>query len=121
MTPPSEATTLLALARGVADGRHRLPDMSQARATCLLARQAFEHTVDALLDARGLACPAAGMRTRLIALGQAYQADPERVSYRASTAWARLSNACHHHAYELSPSLNEARALVDEVEWLSGR
>lgn len=95
--------------------------MSQARATCLLTRQAFERTVDDLLDARGLACPAASMRTRLITLGQAYSSDPEGIAYRASAAWSRLSSACHHHAYELSPSLSEAQALVDEVAWLSGR
>lgn len=95
--------------------------MSQARAVCLLTRQAFEQVVDALLAARQLACPAASMRARLISLGQAYGHDPERLAYRASNAWAQLSGACHHHAYELSPSPSDARMLVDEVEWLSCR
>ena len=95
--------------------------MSQARAVCLLTRQAFEQVVDVLLEAQQLACPAASMRARLISLGQAYGHDPERVAYRASTAWAQLSGACHHHAYELAPSLSEARRLVDEVDWLSCR
>jgi len=112
---------LLALARDVADGRHQVPGMSQARAVCLLTRQALEQVVDALLDARHLACPAASMRARLISLGQAFGSDPEHVAYRAETAWSRLSAACHQHAYELSPSLSEARALVDEVTWLSRR
>jgi hypothetical protein len=110
---------LLALARDVADGRHQVPGMSQARAVCLLTRQAFEQVVDTLLDARHLSCPAASMRVRLISLGQAFESEPEHVAYRAETAWSRLSAACHHHAYELSPSLREARTLVDDVGWLS--
>jgi len=110
---------VLALARDVADGRHQVPGMSQARAVCLLTRQAFEQIVDALLESRHLACPTASMRARLISLGQAFGSDPERAAYRAETAWSRLSAACHHHAYELSPSLREARTLVDDVGWLS--
>lgn len=120
MTSSDGPADLLALARDVADGRHHVPGMSQARAVCLLARQAFEQVVDALLDARHLACSAASMRARLISLGQAFDSEPEHVAYRAETAWSRLSAACHYHAYELSPSLSEARALVEEVAWLGG-
>ena len=119
MTSSDGAADLLALAWDVADGRHQVPGLSQARAVCLLTRQAFEQVVDALLDARHLACPAASMRARLIGLGQAFGSDPEHVAYRAEAAWSRLSAACHHHAYELSPSLKEARSLVDEVAWLN--
>ena len=121
MTSSDGPADLLALARDVADGRHQVPGMSQARAVCLLTRQAFEQVVDALLDIRHLACPAASMRARLISLGQAFGTDPDHVAYRADTAWSRLSGACHHHAYELSPSLSEARTLVDDVAWLSSR
>lgn len=121
MTNSDGPADLLAFARDVADGRHQVPGRSQARAVCLLTRQALEQVVDALLDARHLACPAASMRARLISLGQAFGADPEHVAYRAETAWSRLSAACHHHAYELSASLSEARTLVGEVAWLSGR
>lgn len=121
MTSTDGADELLALARDVADGRHQVPGMSQARAVCLLTRQAFEQVVDALLAAYHLSCPAASMRARLISIGQAYGSDPEHVAYRAETAWSRLSAACHHHAYELSPSLSEARMLTEEVAWLSDR
>lgn len=119
MTSADGPADLLALAREVADGRHQVPGMSQARAVCLLTRQAFEQVVDALLDAHHLGCPAASMRARLITLGQAYGSDPQHVAYRAEAAWSRLSAACHHHAYELSPSLNESRTLVDDALWLS--
>ena len=95
--------------------------LSQARAACLLTRQALEQVVDALLAERRLGCPAAGMRVRLICLAQAYTGEPREVAYRAETAWRLLSSACHHHAYELSPSLGEALALVEEVRWLAGQ
>ena len=121
MTTSDGPADLLALARDVAEGRHQVPGMSQARAVCLLTRQAFEQVVDALLKDRHLACPAASMRAQLISLGEAFSSDPEHMAYRAETAWSRLSAACHHHAYELSPSLSEARALVEEVSWLSAR
>jgi len=91
---------------------------NSARAACLLARQALEAVVNDLLAGRGLGCPEGSMRSRLIALGQAYAEEPE-VAYRASTAWWRLSTACHHHAYELDPTPAEAASVVADVRWLA--
>ncbi|HEX8487805.1 MAG TPA: hypothetical protein VF642_04610 [Propionibacteriaceae bacterium] len=102
----------------LAQGSASLAGTSSPRAACLLARQALESVVDGLLLDRGLGCPEATMRSRLIALGQAYADHPE-VAYRASTAWWRLSNSCHHHAYELDPTPAEAAAVVADVRWLA--
>jgi hypothetical protein len=102
----------------LARGTRSLAGTSSPRAACLLARQALESVVDALLLNRGFGCPAATMRSRLIALGQAYAGQPE-VAYRASTAWWRLSNSCHHHAYELDPTPAEAATVVADVRWLA--
>ncbi len=110
---------LVTLASAVCDGRHPVPGMSRTRAACLIARQALGQIVDALLARKLLACPEASMRARLICLGQAYADDPRHIGYRADTAWRRLSVACHHHAYELSPASGEARALIDDVRWLA--
>ncbi|MFL5406415.1 MAG: hypothetical protein ACJ79O_11210, partial [Myxococcales bacterium] len=34
---------------------------------------------------------------------------------RADYAWSRLSQACHHHAFELAPTAAEARHLINLV------
>ena len=110
----------LTAAEQLAAGSSSLAGCNSARAACLIARQALERLVDELLEARGLACPEASMRTRLIALGQAW-ADEADVGYRAATAWWRLSAACHHHAYELDPTLAEAASAIADVRWLAKR
>ena len=102
----------------LAQGSRSLAGTSSPRAACLLARQALESVVDRLLLDRGFGCPGATMRSRLVTLGQAYAGQPE-VSYRASTAWWRLSNTCHHHAYELDPTPAEAATVVADVCWLA--
>ena len=66
MTSSDGPAALVALAPDVEDGRSQAPGMSQARAVFLITRRAFEQIVDALLDARHLACRAASMRARLI-------------------------------------------------------
>lgn len=32
------------------------------------------------------------------------------------SAWDQLLHACHHHAYELTPMLGEARDLLSRVQ-----
>lgn len=119
MSEKATVDDLVTLASAVCDGQHPVPGMSRARAACLIARQALEQIVNALLARKLLACPEATMRARLICLGQAYASDPREIGYRADTAWRRLSTACHHHAYELSPAPGEARALINDVRWLA--
>lgn len=116
-TATASAAELLASAEEICAGRLPVPGLSQSRAACLLTRQALEQTVDALLTARGMGCPGASMRARLICLTEAY-ADADGLAQRADAAWHRLSAACHHHAYELSPTAAEAAFLTGEVRWL---
>jgi len=47
---------------------------------------------------------------------------PDELAERTAFLWATLSHACHHHAYELSPNVDEingwiadAEAVVDEL------
>jgi hypothetical protein len=54
----------------------------------------------------------------LICLAAAYSDQAEPVNDLVS-AWDQLSVACHHHAYELTPTLGEARDLLVRVQ--SGR
>lgn len=110
----------LAAADLLARGAETLAGSNSARAACLLARQALEQVVDDLLEARDFGCPEASMRSRLIALGQAWAEQPD-VGYRAATAWWRLSASCHHHAYELDPTPAEAAGAITDVQWLAAR
>ncbi|WP_375426067.1 hypothetical protein [uncultured Friedmanniella sp.] len=108
----------LAAADLLTGGAQTLAGSNSARAACLLARQALEQVVNDLLAARGFGCPDASMRSRLIALGQAWAEQPA-VGYRAATAWWRLSASCHHHAYELDPTPAEAASAIADVRWLA--
>ena len=120
MTNASFVAGALHAADVLVRGSQPLVGSSSARAACLLARQSLEQVVNDLLDARGFGCPEASMRSRLIALGQAWADQPE-IGYRAATAWWRLSAACHHHAYELDPTPAEAAGAVADVRWLARR
>ena len=89
-----------------------------ARAACWVARSALEDELRSLLRVKGADVEGANMRSVLVALRVVAGDDPG-VTLRAEYAWARLSDASHHHAYELAPTLGEARALVDLVEWIA--
>lgn len=119
-TVVASAAELLASANRVCQGQIPIPGMSRPRAACLLTRQALEQVIDGLLDGQQSGCPDASVRVRLICLAHAYDDDPELVR-RTVAAWHQLSNACHHHSYELGPTLGEAESIVDEVTWLSKR
>lgn len=102
----------LALASAMLDGRIVVPGSQSARIAALLARQALEDTVMGLC-AQGMS--QASMRTRLSYLrvfADSHTADS------AAIAWHGLSQACHHHAYELTPSRGEVSRLIDLVATL---
>ena len=102
---------LLLLARAQLDAG----DAGANRRACWLARSAMEEALDHLLAARDVAPgPRASTRAKLTCLEVAYEDDRALVS-RAQYTWARLSDACHHHAYELAPTALEALGLLDAV------
>jgi hypothetical protein len=57
------------------------------------------------------------MRSLLSCLEVA-SADEPGVAERTEFAWSRLSNACHQHAFELSPTLIEVEAMIATVRLL---
>lgn len=91
---------------------------SRHRIACWLARSALEQVVRDLLAARGRQTGGATMASLLTCLEVAYESDP-LVADRAEFAWARLSNACHQHAFELSPAASEVANLVKLVTQLA--
>ncbi|MBW9208631.1 hypothetical protein KV100_03115 [Mumia sp. zg.B21] len=115
--PPTVSVLLLVQADGlIADseqgGRHSL------RIACWLTRAALEQRVAELLDAKGWDAGRANMRSRLSCLESAYAADDDVVASQAEYAWAALSRVCHKHAYELAPTVTEARHLGTVVAGL---
>jgi len=75
------------------------------RAAALLARQALEQGLDAYWRSKGLKLDALGTRPQLICL-EAYLPDRD-LAARANDAWSNLTQACHHHPYELAASHGE--------------
>ncbi|MCD0449223.1 hypothetical protein LO762_08490 [Actinocorallia sp. API 0066] len=77
----------------------------QTRTVAFLLRLALEHEVDAFwLRAALPTLPRAPMRTQLLCL-TAYTAPS--TAARLHSLWSQLSQACHYHSYELSPTVHE--------------
>lgn len=88
---------------------------SSARLAAFLARQALEELVVERCHALGVDVRGASMRSRLVILASL---DTTKRADAAALAWNGLSSACHHHAYELAPSVPEVRALCAAVATL---
>ncbi|ORM37157.1 hypothetical protein BFL43_05045 [Williamsia sp. 1135] len=85
---------------------------NSARLAAFVARQAVEALVDERLKVVGAECAGASMRTRLAILRSL---DGAERTARAEFAWNQLSACCHHHAYELAPTVGEVRVLCERV------
>lgn len=89
------------------------------RAAALLGRQGLEVALDRFWDRTLPPLKRASRRTQLMCLGH-YLRDGE-LAEGLSTAWAALSRACHHHAYELSPTAPELDRWLGTTERLAAR
>jgi hypothetical protein len=83
------------------------------RAAALLARQALEQGLDGYWLRRKMRLEACGTRQQLLCLRE-YLGD-DALAGRAHHTWAALSQACHHHAYELAPGHGELRTWLGTV------
>lgn len=90
------------------------------RRACWLARAALEQLVVELLTARGIGPQTMSERAKLSCLEGAYTDHRDMVA-GIEYAWSRLSEACHQHAYELTPTHQEAGHLVGLVGKLRGQ
>ena len=111
-------TDLTLQARLLLDGGVALSNQS-IRAACWLARLALEDAVRQALVAKNLDPGDASMRSLISCLESAYSDDRPDLVIHAEYAWAGLSRAAHYHAFELSPTLSEARNLLALVGGLS--
>jgi hypothetical protein len=109
MTP----TQLLAAAQRLLDR----PDARTAgiwpRAAALLARQALEQGLDQYWRGKGLKLAEVATRPQLICL-ETYLPEHD-LGARANHVWWNLTQACHHHPYELPPSHSELSGWLASV------
>lgn len=109
---------LLLSARRTLAGQTNLPPAHASRAAALFTRCALESFIDAELDRLltqlGLDHENAGSSTRVRLVCLAVLADRPSVA-EIDWCWNTLSTACHHHAYELSPTHHEVAHLIDRV------
>jgi hypothetical protein len=109
MTAPTPLALLVA-ARTALDRPGGLGGSAWARSTALLTRQALEGALAAYWSARAPGMESCSAKCQLLAL-PFYVDDPNIRA--AHQTWAALSNACHHHAYDLSPTAVELRDWLD--------
>ncbi len=84
------------------------------RAAAFLGRQALEDAMDWVWLTRAPGLEDCAKRAQLLCLAR-YLED-ERLAEVAANVYGRLSFACHHHPYELSPTAGELTAWFDDVE-----
>jgi len=105
-----------------ADELLRLSDPGTAglwpRAAALLALEALETGLRRQWQRQSLELAGCAMRTQLICLRSYLEDAP--LAARTSHAWAALTRACHHHAYELAPTVSELQSWFIVVRDLIG-
>jgi hypothetical protein len=110
----AQVTRYLLIAEAFLTGEMRIQRVPSARAACWVARRGLETMVPLLLRLRCVDVGRASMNVQLICLRVSYVDNPALFSGLAS-AWDQLSRACHHHAYELTPTITEVRELIGRV------
>lgn len=99
---------------GMAAAQLRSSNAHSNRVACWLARAAAEEAIDALLIDKGVDARAASGRSKLSSLAAVY-GESSDIPHQAHYVWTRLSEACHQHAYRLSPIYAEVAHLINLV------
>ena len=115
-----DSRAMLAVARDLLERPNPYTAGIWPRASALLIRHALEATLDDLWRRRAPGLERCSMRAQLLCLPAYLPADLD-LAARTSFAWAGLSRASHHHAYELPPAAVELSTWIDVVERLAGR
>ena len=93
------------------------------RAAALLTRQVLEEKLDRLWDDYHRYMKNTSRFTQLACLKQLARDGRVAVdtvtSEDAHSAWVALSRACHHHEYDLTPTISEIELLISQVEQLA--
>lgn len=86
------------------------------RATAILARQALEASLSELWTKREVRIGWASERSQLLCLPQVLE--NRALAADATLAWNALSEACHQHPYDLSPTADELAGWLEIVDEL---
>lgn len=83
------------------------------RSGAVLARQALEEALRILWSTTTPELADTSMRAQLLCATDRIDAE---TAGQLSYTWAALSRACHHHAYELAPTVGELTGWIDDVD-----
>lgn len=108
----AEAVAALGYADALLAGRVVPESGNVARLSAFVARQAVEWLIDERCAELGVACPQARTASKLAVLKSL---DHTETGPTLIYAWNRLSECCHQHAYELSPTVAEVAAVCRSV------
>ena len=89
------------------------------RAAAHLTRQALEESLRRFWADRAPKLADVSMKAQLACLPE-YFADTD-LAGRLRVTWGRLSEACHHHAYELAPTVGELGRWIEVVSAFDAR
>ncbi|ALM19131.1 hypothetical protein [Mycobacteroides abscessus] len=110
----SGAQLLLARAEALLDSPDGAAVGNSARLAAFLARQAVEELIDARCAAvTGVQSVVGTARAKLAVLKSL---DTTPAGAALVDAWHQLTGFCHHHAYQLSPTVAEVRAQCAVVQ-----
>ena len=110
----SDAEALLARADKLLDSPDRTVLGNSARLAAFLARQAVEDLIDArCAELTGVQVVVGTARAKLAVIKAL---DKTPAGPALIDAWHQLTGFCHHHAYQLSPTVAEVRAQCAAVE-----
>ncbi|SKM38625.1 Uncharacterised protein [Mycobacteroides abscessus subsp. abscessus] len=109
-----DAELLLTRAHALLDSPDGAAVGNSARLAAFLARQAVEDLIDARCAAlTGVQTVVGNARAKLAVLKSL---DTTPAGAALVDAWHQLTGFCHHHAYQLSPTVAEVRAQCAAVE-----
>jgi hypothetical protein len=107
MTPAQILAAADALAEpGQSTGTHGWP-----RVVAVLARHAIEESLRQYWALREPGMEYCTWHAQLLCL--TVYLSKRQLARETAAAWSDLSRACHHHPYELAPTANELRDLLD--------
>lgn len=110
----TDAEALLARADKLLDSPDRTALGNSARLAAFLARQAVEDLIDTrCAELTGVPVVVGTSKAKLAVLKSL---DKTPAGPALIDAWHQLTGFCHHHAYQLSPTVPEVRAQCAAVE-----